>query len=30
MRALHLLAPHLPKGVVPKRIKHSFLEPLKI
>jgi hypothetical protein len=31
VQALRLLAPHLPKGVVPKeRIKYSFLKALKI
>jgi hypothetical protein len=31
VRALRLLAPHLPKGVVPKgHIKHSFLKALQI
>jgi hypothetical protein len=31
VQALRLLAPHLPKGLVPKgRIKHSFLKPPKI
>jgi hypothetical protein len=31
VQALRLLAPHLPKGLVPKEhIKHSFLKALKI